>query len=70
MRGNQTEKPVNKDNLCLLNQKVPTHINSTIGSLRTIDLATSWSVFDNIYGSDLYPIILRNDKEISDHLLK
>ena len=71
LKGNQMEKIINKNNLCLFNKKDPTHINLANGSQSAIDLSLcdptslldfSWEVYNDLCGSDHYPIVLKNEK--------
>src|SRR5688572_14697211 len=70
-RGKICEGFINRNNLCLLNSKTPTYHHPATGSRIGIDLPTcdhllmphlSWSVHDDLYGSDHFPIIIRNNK--------
>ena len=72
-KENQIENLISKKNLCLFNRVKPIHINPINGTFTLIDLSMfdlscnldfSWSEFHD------YSIILRNVKEIDDHLPK
>ena len=67
IKGSKIEQLINDQNLCLLNQKEPTHINPTNGSPSSIDLTLcdpssfmeyTWNTYDNVCGSDHYRVII------------
>ena len=64
-KGSKIEQLINNQNLCLLNQKEPTHINPTNRSSSSIDLTMCDSI--QLPGApmmmcvDHYPIIIKND---------
>ena len=69
-KGSKIEQLINDQNLCLLNQKEPIHINPTNGSPSSIDLTLcdpssfmdyTWSTYDDVCESDHYPIIIQNN---------
>ena len=62
-------------NLCILNNKSPTYIHPATGSKTSIDLTItdpslvldfSWSVYDDLLGSDHFPIILKSSGHRSE----
>jgi ribonuclease HI len=70
-RGKICEDLINRHNLCFLNGKTPTYLHSATGSRTAIDLSIcdhslmldmSWSVHDDLCGSDHFPIIIKNNK--------
>jgi len=70
-RGKICEDLINRHNLCILNSKTPTYLHSATGSKTSIDLSIcdhslmldlSWSVHDDLCGSDHFPIIIKNNK--------
>ena len=76
-KGNRIENFINKNNLCLLNQKKNTYIIPANGSSSSIDLIIcdlsifldfSWNRFDDTCRSDHYPIILNNEEIIQDYI--
>ena len=75
-KGSKIEQLINNQNLCLLNQKEPTHINPTNASPSSIDLTLCdpssfmehiWSTYDYVCRSDHYPIIIRNNIITHNH---
>ena len=75
-KGKQIENILNRNNLCLYNTKEPTHINLTNGSQSSIDLSIcdpssfldfSWEVYEDLCGSDHYPIVLKNGNTEHTH---
>ena len=75
-KGQQIEKIINKNGLCLFNTKEPTHINSANGSQSSIDLSFcdptslldfSWEVYKDPCGSDHYPIVLKYENTNYNH---
>ncbi len=70
-KGHQIEDFLNKNTLCILNEKQTTYIHPATGTKTSIDLAIttpsimsdlSWYVHDDLCGSDHFPIILQNSK--------
>ena len=70
-KGKQIEDFVSNNSLCLLNTKAITYIHPGTGSQTAIDLSIcdpsllmdlSWTVHDDLCGSDHYPLILKNNK--------
>ena len=62
---------MNNNNLLLLNNKTSTYLHSATGSRTSIDLSLcdpslmldlSWTVHDDLCGSDHFPIIIKNNK--------
>jgi hypothetical protein len=62
---------INNSNLCLLNTKSPTYFHTPTGSKTYIDLSIcdssllldlSWTVHDDVCGSNHFPIIVKNNK--------
>ena len=66
-KGNDLEKVINSNNLCILNKKSPTYLNLSTGSYSTIDITSdpssymdyTWKVHNDLCGSDHFPIILK-----------
>lgn len=76
-KGNKIEQLINKNNLCLLNQKNPTYLNPTNGSTSAIDLTMcdpssfldyTWSTYEEPCGSDHFPIIINYSNSIQNHI--
>ena len=68
-RGKIIEDFLNHSNLCLLNEKTPTYVYPATGKYSAIDLTIcdpnlmldlSWSVHDDLCGSDHFPLIIRS----------
>ena len=68
-RGQAVEDLLNRTNICLLNSNVHTHFHLQTGTSSAIDLTLSspdiapdlqWSVLDDLYGSDHFPIIIQS----------
>ena len=66
-RGHKTENFMNKNNLCLLNNKSPTYLHPATGTHSVIDQTLSdptiyldydWKTNEDNCGSDHYPMIL------------
>ena len=75
-KGNKIENLINKNDLCLLNQKEPTYINASNGSTSAIDLTLcdptsfldyTWKTHKDTCGSDHYPIIINTNNNIQNH---
>ncbi|XP_025413600.1 uncharacterized protein LOC112685808 [Sipha flava] len=67
-RGKEFYKSVDNDNIVILNNNEPTHINIANGLMSNIDLSLSnsalaqrlkWNVYKNITSSDHFPIIIK-----------
>jgi len=76
-RGNEIEKAFEDDNIVLLNNNEPTHINIANGLMSNIDLSLSsaslaqrleWKVYNNLTSSDHFPIIIKYLSRIHDEL--
>ena len=76
-RGEQIEKFLTLNNLCLWNDGSPTHISTGTGTFSSIDLSFchpsllldfSWFTEKNPCGSDHFPIILENDNKIEERV--
>ena len=70
-RGKLVEDFVNNNNLCVLNDRSSTFLSSATGSRSSIDLTIcdpslmldlAWSVYDDLCGSDHYPIVTKINK--------
>jgi len=70
-KGKICEDFINRHHLCLLNGKAATYLHPATGSKTAIDLSIcdnallldfSWSVHDDLCGSDHFPIIIKNNK--------
>ena len=66
-KGKDLENLINSNNLCTLNNKSPTYLNSFTGSYSAIDLTLTdpssymdytWKVHNDLCGSDHFPIII------------
>src|SRR6266516_5737769 len=77
-RGKICEDLINRHNLCILNSKTPTHLHSATGSRTAIDLSIcdhslmldlSWTVHDDLCGSDHFPIIIKNNDTFTTELI-
>ena len=75
-KGKNLEKIINSNNLCILNNKSPTHLNPSTGSYSAIDIILSnpsnymdymWKVNDDPCGSDHFPIIIEITQPITDN---
>ena len=77
-KGLEIETFLLQSNLCLLNNKTPTHLHPATGSLSSLDLAFCdpslyfdyiWSVHNDLCGSDHYPTILKKPfaQAVEDH---
>ncbi|XP_044748699.1 uncharacterized protein LOC123309578 [Coccinella septempunctata] len=73
-KGKIIESLLNNSSICLLNTGSNTHFNPSTGSFSAIDLSLcdpnltyrlSWCPFDNLFGSDHYPILItdKNDSQ-------
>ncbi|KAL4097756.1 hypothetical protein QTP88_022478 [Uroleucon formosanum] len=76
-RGKEIEKAFEDDNIVLLNNNEPTHINIANGLMSNINLTLSsaslaqrleWKVYNNITSSDHFPIIIKYLSRIHDEL--
>ena len=75
-KGNITEKLIEDHQLCLLNDKSKTYLHPASGSFSCIDLSLEhpalyldfdWSVLDDQYGSDHFPLLITsNDSSSTD----
>ncbi|MEN8173077.1 MAG: reverse transcriptase domain-containing protein [Chloroflexota bacterium] len=72
-RGKQIEDLINRHNLCIFNDKSKTYLHPATGSMTSVDLSLSdpsilldynWSVSEDLYGSDHFPIIFSSTKPI------
>ena len=72
-RGKICEDLINNQTLCILNNKTPTYLHPATGSRTSIDLSIcdpslmldlSWTVHDDLCGSDHFPIIIQNNKPV------
>ena len=77
--GKEIEDFINNNNLCFLNTKTITYIHPATGSKTAIDLSIcdpslmmdlSWSVHDDLCGSDHFPIVLKTNKPASNSTAK
>ena len=68
-KGRIIENFINKNNLCLYNNKTPTYLHPTTGTYTSLDLSIfyptllvdyEWKVHDDLCGSDHFPIFLNN----------
>ena len=66
-KGSMVKDLLLKNNVCLLNDCSPTHLDSSTGGTSSLDLSIcdpeiqsdfSWSVFKDLYGSDHFPITI------------
>jgi len=72
-RGKEFYKSVDNDNIVILNNNEPTHINITNGLMSNIDLSLSalaqrlkWNVYKNITSSDHFLIIIKYLSQTND----
>ena len=65
-KGQTLENIINNNNLCLFNKKSPTHLDPSSATYSAIDLTLcdtklfldfTWTVYDNICGSNHFPIV-------------
>ena len=72
-KGNVTEKFIDNLQLCLLNDKSSTYLHPATGSFSCIDLSLAhpsiyldfaWSVLDEQYGSDHFPLLLTSNDSV------
>ena len=68
-KGRIIENFINKNNLCLYNNKTPTYLHPATGTYTSLDLSIcyptllldyEWKVHDDLCGSDHFPIFLNN----------
>ena len=68
-KGKTLENIINNNNLCLFNEKSPTHLNPSSATYSAIDLTLcdtslfldfTWMVYDNTCGSNHIPIVLES----------
>ena len=68
-KGRIIEDFINKNNLCLYNNKTPTNLHPATGTCTSLDLSIcyptllldyEWKVHDDLCGSDHFPIFLNN----------
>ena len=66
-RGKQIETFINNNNIVILNDNAPTHLNVSNGNLSAIDLTLcshsiashlEWQALNELYGSDHFPLII------------
>ena len=78
-RGKIVEDLMAATNLCIINDKTPTYIHPATGSKTSIDLTMvdpslvldfSWSVYDDLSGSDYSPIIMKSSKTLPQQTLQ
>ena len=77
-RGRKISDFLDRHQLCLYNNKSPTYLHPATGTLTHLDLSIchpsllldySWRVFDDLCGSDHFPVVLENlGAPISDHI--
>ena len=69
IKGRIIENFINKNNLCLYNNKTPTYLHPATGTYTSLDLSIcyptllldyEWKVHDDPCGSDHFPIFLNN----------
>ena len=74
-RGEIIEDVIAENNLCLLNEKQPTYLHPPTGNYYAIDLSLchpniyldfDWSVFDDLHGSDYFPILIKETESSDD----
>ena len=67
-RGEIIEVVIAENDLCILNEKQPTHLHPPTGTYYAKDLSTchpniyldfDWLVYDNLYRSDHFPILIK-----------
>ena len=75
-KGNVIEKLIDNLQLCLLNDKSPTYLHPASGNFSCIDLTLShpliyldynWSVLDDQYGSDHFPLLLTSNTSVPEN---
>ena len=68
-KGRVIENFINKNNLCLYNNKTPTYLHPATGNYTSLDLSIcyptllldyEWKVHDELCGSDHFPIFLNS----------
>jgi len=76
-RGKEIEKLLDKDNIALLNDSTPSHINLANGNFSCIDLAfcssslahrIEWKVLPDIFSSDHFPIKITFTPRTANHI--
>ena len=77
-KGKDLEKVMQNNNLCILNNKSHTYLNSLTGSYSAIDVTLydpvnymdyRWKVHDNLCGSNHFPILLEILQSLHDERL-
>jgi ribonuclease HI len=78
-KGHCIETLLTEQDICLLNQKLPTYIHPATGSQSALDLSLchpnifldfTWQVLDDTHGSDHFPIVLETSQNISPDSMK
>ena len=74
-RGEIIEDVIAENDLCLLNENQPTYLHPPTGNCYAIDISLchpniyldfDWSVYDDLHGSDHFPILIKETESSDD----